>query len=259
MTDPVIPHWLPDHACAAHGFFTRKGGVSAGLYDSLNVGLGTGDDPANVTENRARVRDRLGGTHLVTLHQQHTGDCLYVDAPFASEGDRPVGDALVTDVAGLTIGVLTADCAPILYYGERRDGSPLIGAAHAGWGGALKGIQIATAEAMVARGALIESLHICIGPCIAQASYEVSEAFSAPFLEQSEDYEIFFKAGRAGHLHFDLAGYNAARLAQTGIRHIVISGEDTYTDEGRFFSYRRATHRKEADYGRQISAIVIRP
>lgn len=251
---PITTTIFPDHI--AHGFFTRLGGVSEGIYASLNCGPGTNDVPDNVTENRARVTHYLGAHSLNTLYQEHTATCLYIDRALP---DRPVGDALVTEVPGVAIACLSADCAPILFYGEKADRAPIIGAAHAGWGGALKGIQSATVHSMVEHGARLETIRAAIGPCIAQVSYEVKEAFARPFLIQDDANEQFFMAGRDGHLQFDLAGYNALRLALAGVKSVVITGEDTYRDEARFFSFRRATHREEPDYGRQISAIVIKP
>lgn len=240
-----------------HGFFGRKGGVSEGLYESLNVGLGTKDDPANVTENRARVARALGAVpeKLITLHQVHSADCVYVTAPFASE--RPLADAAVTDVAGIALGVLTADCVPVLFYGEKKFGPPVIGAAHAGWGGALKGVLQSTVQMMREKGA--ETISAAIGPCIRQKSYEVSDEFMAKFVEQHPDNQVFFMdAGRAGHQMFNLPGYVDKILRQAGVERIGNCGIDTYSDEENNFSYRRATHKQEPDYGRQISAIVIK-
>lgn len=243
---------------AGHGFFTRLGGVSGGLYASLNCGPGSGDDLTHVAENRRRVCEAMDGADstLLTLYQVHGNTCVYASAPFA--GDRPQADAMVTDVPGIILGILTADCAPVLFYGEKEGGTPVIGAAHAGWGGALKGILQATVRAMTDAGAQTASLRAAVGPCIAQTSYEVREDFALPFLEQGEDNAHFFKQARkAGHLMFDLPGYCALTLAQAGVRHVSISGLDTYSDEERFFSYRRATHRGEQQYGRQISCIRI--
>lgn len=258
MLHPIAAPILQKDPRIAHGFFTRAGGVSAGLYNALNAGPASGDAPDDVLENRRRIAAHLDADELVTLYQIHSADCLYVGAQVADGEDRPKGDALVTDVAGLAIGALTADCAPILFHGTRVDGSPVIGAAHAGWGGALKGVSVAIVSKMVELGAELTSICAVIGPCIAQASYEVRAEFASPFLDQDNENERFFMTGRDGHLQFDLAGYNAAQLAQAGVRNIVITGEDTYADEGRFFSYRRATHRAEPDYGRQVSAIVIK-
>lgn len=242
-----------------HGFFGRRGGVSKGLYNSLNCGIGSDDDPAAINENRARVAGSFGVApdQLVTIHQIHSADCLYIDAPI-NHDNKPIGDALVTDQVDLVLGVLTADCGPVLFVGKKADGAPIIGAAHAGWGGAVKGVCEATIEVMVERGALIESINVAIGPCIGQKSYEVSIGFETPFLQQDNENEHFFKAAQnEGKLMFDLPGYVASRLAKVGVQHVSITGADTFDDEQRYFSYRRTTHRKEADYGRQISAIYI--
>ncbi len=258
MLHPIAAPILQKQERIAHGFFTREGGVSDGLYATLNAGPGSGDTIDDINENRQRIAAHLDADKLVTLYQVHSADCLYVTEQVTQGDDRPKADALVADIAGLAIGVLTADCAPILFYGEKQNGSPVIGAAHAGWGGALKGVSVATVSKMLEVGAELTSICAVIGPCIEQTSYEVKEDFALPFLDQDNENERFFMSGRAGHLQFDLAGYNAARLAQAGVRQIVITGEDTYTQEQRFFSYRRATHRNEPDYGRQLSVIVIK-
>lgn len=257
MLHPVKPAGFLTGKPISFGFFTREGGVSAGLYAGLNGGPGSGDDAGAVAENRRRMADYLGADALNTLYQTHSNACVYVDKPLGEE--RPEGDALVTDVPGVAIGVLTADCAPILFYGEKEDGAPVIGAAHAGWGGAFLGVQAAAVEGMVQIGALRESIQAAIGPCIAQKSYEVGEDFAEKFCRADEVNEKFFMNGQGGKLLFDLAGYNAQRLGRSGVGNIIISGEDTYTDETRFYSYRRATHRGEPHYGRQVSAIMIVP
>lgn len=244
----------------AYGFFSRTGGVSTGLYDSLNCGPGSQDDPALVHENRARVAASLGydGAPVSSLHQCHSADCLYIDEPVPEDHNRPHADALVTDVPGLIIGALTADCGPVLFAGKKADNSPVVGAAHAGWGGALKGVLESTLEVMRGAGARMETITACLGPCLMQPSYEVQEDFIRPFVIAHEEAERFFLPTRkAGSYRFDLPGYIALRLALAGVRQVRLMGIDTYTDEAHFFSYRRATHRAEADYGRQISAIVI--
>ena len=241
-----------------HGFFGRKGGVSAGLYNSLNVGFGTKDDPAHIVENRTRVAKALGATpdKLVTLHQVHSADCVYVSAPFAA-GKAPEADAMVTDVAGIALGVLTADCVPVLFYGEKADGAPVIGAAHAGWGGAFKGVLAATVAMMRDKGAI--KVSAAIGPCIQQNSYEVGNDFMARFIEQSADNQQFFMdASRDDHQMFDLPAYAAHCLRHADVEMVSDIGVDTYTHDEGYFSYRRATHKDEPDYGRQISAIVIK-
>jgi YfiH family protein len=253
--------FVPDRAPILHGFFGRQGGVSTGLYSSLNCGLGTADTPENVRENRARVALSLKTKpeNLLSIKQIHSNICHYVAAPWTQDS-RPDGDALVTDVPGLALGILTADCGPVLFYGEKENGAPLIGAAHAGWGGALRGVLESTIDTMIAHGALRDRICASIGPCIAQASYEVRNDFITPFIEHDPHSEHFFKSARAeGHLMFDLPGYIASRLGRAGVRYVSITGVDTYSSEKDYFSYRRTTHRKEGDYGRQISALVITP
>lgn len=250
-----VPAEKPVH----HGFFGRQGGVSTGVYDSLNCGAGTTDRVENIRENRGRVALALGchPAALVTLKQVHSADCVEVTAPWPQE-DRPEADAMVTDVPGIMLGILTADCGPVLFYGEKDDGGPVIGAAHAGWGGALKGVLEATLQMMQQKGAVLNTIHASIGPCIAQASYEVGMDFIAHFLNDNPENEHFFKeARREGHFMFDLSGYIASRLAVAGLRYVSITGVDTYSAESEYFSYRRTTHQGKNDYGRQISALVI--
>jgi polyphenol oxidase len=237
-----------------HGFFGRTGGVSSGDYASLNVGLGSGDERGAVAQNRARVLAALApDCTLVTLHQVHSATCVVAHA--WSEAARAQADALVTDQPGLALGVLTADCAPILLADVQAG---VIGAAHAGWKGALSGVVAATVDAMVGLGARVADIHAAIGPCIAQRSYEVDAAFEQRFTMQDADYERFFKpARRAGHAHFDLEGFVGHQLAQSGVRHVALMGEDTYANPARFFSYRRMCHEGGADYGRQISLIAL--
>lgn len=246
---------------AGHAFFGRQGGVSRDLYNALNVGFGSDDVPANVRKNREIIAETIGAAapeNILTLHQIHSNICLKVDAPW-SEYERPQADAHVTDKAGIVLGVLTADCAPVLFYGEKLDGSPVIGGAHAGWKGAVGGVLENTLAAMQELGADMKTVRACVGPCIAQVSYEVSESFFAPFEAEDPENEHFFMASnKAGHLMFDLAGYCAAKLARFGVRSVFIKDLDTYFNEEDFFSYRRATHRAEKDYGRQISLIYIK-
>lgn len=237
-----------------HGFLGRRGGVSTGLHAGLNVGLGSDDDPAAVLANRDLARDAvLPGAALVTLHQVHSPDVMTVTAPIPLDA-RPQGDALVTDRPGLLLGVLTADCVPVLL-ADRQAG--VVGAAHAGWKGALGGVTDATIAAMEALGADRARIAAAIGPCIGRASYEVSEAFADPFLSEDADNARFFGAGRPGHLMFDIAGYVAARLANAGIGRVDMLDEDTCSQPGRFFSYRRSCLRGEPGYGRQISLIGV--
>ena len=237
-----------------HGFLGRRGGVSTGLHAGLNVGLGSDDDRAAVFANRDLARDAvLPGAALVTLHQVHSPDVMTVTAPIPLDA-RPQGDALVTDRPGLLLGVLTADCVPVLL-ADRQAG--VVGAAHAGWKGALGGVTDATIAAMEALGADRARIAAAIGPCIGRASYEVSEAFADPFLSEDADNARFFGAERPGHLMFDIAGYVAARLANAGVGRVDMLDEDTCSQPGRFFSYRRSCLRGEPGYGRQISLIGV--
>jgi polyphenol oxidase len=239
----------------AHGFFGRTGGVSEGLYKSLNCGLGTPDGA--VPENRAIAAKALGimPEKLLSLYQTHSDKCMVVTKPWQ---ERPHADAMVTDMPGWGLAVLTADCAPVLFYGEKADGSPVIGAAHAGWGGALRGVLENTVTAMEELGAGKGTLRAVVGPCIAQRSYEVMKRFKEPFAAQDQANEMFFSpAGCAEHLMFDLPGYIVRRLMLAGVPEISVSGADTYFNELDYFSYRRSVHRGEPDYGRQISIISI--
>ena len=234
-----------------HGFLTREGGVSTGEVASLNVGLGSGDDPAAVAENRRRAAEVvLPGARLVAVHQVHSADCVTVAEPW-DDAHRPTADALVTDRPGILLGIVTADCAPVLLADAEAG---VIGAAHAGWRGARAGVAEAVIAAMEALGAKRERIAAAIGPAIAQPSYEVSEDFRAQF---AADDERFFAPGRPGHRQFDLEGYVAARLERAGAGKIEALGLDTYSDPGRFYSYRRSTHRGEPAYGRQFALIGL--
>ena len=237
-----------------HGFLGREGGVSTGILAGLNVGLGSNDDREAIAENRRRaVAAVLPGAALVTVHQVHSAGSVIVSEPFA-DAARPHADALVTDRPGLLLGILTADCVPVLL-ADVAGG--VVGAAHAGWKGALHGVTEATIEAMEKLGARRERIAAATGPCIARASYEVDEGFRSRFCDADPANEHFFADGRAGHCQFDLEAYVAARLASAGIGRVEALGLDTYADETRFFSYRRATHRGEPDYGREISLIGL--
>jgi YfiH family protein len=245
----------------AYAFFGRTGGVSEGVFNSLNCKLGVGDAPESVMENRKIAAQNLCGKDAVisTLFQCHSPDCFAIDTHIDTSADQAKGDALVTDKPGLAIGILTADCGPVLFTAKKKDGSPVISAVHAGWGGAVGGILENTVAEMIRAGAERNSIAACVGPCIQQASYEVQEAFARPFLIKHEEAEHFFKAAhKPGHLMFDLQGYIAMRLALAGVRHVSLMGVDTYAEEENCFSFRRATHRGEQDYGRQMSAIMIR-
>ena len=237
-----------------HGFLGRRGGVSAGLVEGLNAGLGSGDDPAAVAENRRRAADAiLPGARLVGVYQTHSADCVVASEPW-DDACRPPADALVTDRSGVLLGILTADCAPVLL-ADREAG--VIGAAHAGWKGAIAGVTDSTVNAMVALGARRETISAAVGPCIAQPSYEVDEAFAALFLADDAGNGRFFIPGREGHRQFDLEAYVAHRLRAAGILQVERLGLDTYAAPDRFYSFRRSTHRGEPAYGRQISLIGL--
>ncbi|MGB7404463.1 MAG: peptidoglycan editing factor PgeF [Pacificimonas sp.] len=235
-----------------HGFFGREGGVSTGAMASLQCGLGADDDVSAVEKNRRRVATSFNAD-LVTVRQVHSPDVVTVTAPLADDA-RPEADAMVTDRPGLALGILTADCAPLLF-ADRRAG--VVGAAHAGWRGAFEGIGKATVDAMEQLGAQRGNIVAAIGPAIAQPSYEVDEAFRDRFLIENEDNARFFADGKPGHHQFDLEGFNAAKLEELGLAQVIRAGRDTYADEARYFSYRRATHQGEPDYGRQISVIAL--
>ena len=238
-----------------HGFFTRRGGVSKGIYGSLNCGLGSGDDAENVRQNRALVAETLGVPHerLLTLYQIHSATAVIVDQPWNS--DVAEADALVTRTPGLAIGALTADCAPVLFCDPE---ARVIAAAHAGWRGALLGILEATVASMEELGAKPERMVAVIGPTISQRAYEVGSDYVERFLaEEPESSSFFMTDDSSGEPHFDLAGYVAERLARAGVGTVSDLGLCTYCDETRLFSYRRSQHHGEEDYGRQISAIVL--
>ncbi|NJM31132.1 MAG: peptidoglycan editing factor PgeF [Rhizobiales bacterium] len=240
----------------AHGFFTREGGHSSGLYASLNCGLGSGDDIAAVSKNRGIVSAILGvgADHLLTVHQHHSADVQVVTAPWP-QAERPKADAMVTRERGIALGVLTADCGPVLFADPKAG---VIGAAHAGWKGALGGVTDQTIAAMENLGASRGDLIAAVGPTISKEAYEVGPEFPARFLGASKENGAFFHpSARAGHAMFDLPGYLAARLALAGVGAVVNLDICTFAGEARFFSYRRATHRRETDYGRQISAIAL--
>jgi YfiH family protein len=241
-------------AVVPHGFLGRRGGVSTGIHAGLNVGLGSDDDRAAITENRRRaVNEVQPGARLATVHQVHSPDVVTVTTPFADDA-RPPADALVTDRPGLLLGILTADCAPVLLADAHAG---VVGAAHAGWKGALGGVTDNAIAAMEALGADRSRIVAAVGPCIARVSYEVDDGFARRFEEHEPANERFFTPGRDGHQQFDLEAYVAARLAAAGIVRVEAMGLDTYPDDDRFFSYRRATHRGESGYGRQISLIGL--
>ena len=237
-----------------HGFFGRQGGVSKGAVASLNCGLGSGDDPAAVETNRRRAAEAIiPGAPIASVYQIHSPTAVIVTEAVPYD-ERPQADALVTDRSGLLLGIVTADCAPVLL-ADREAG--VIGAAHAGWRGATAGVTDQAIAAMISLGAKVERIAAAVGPCIARASYEVDHAFAERMLADDADNERFIGEGPVGNPHFDLEAYVVARLAAAGIRRVETSGLDTYRLEHRFYSYRRATHRGEPTYGRQISIIGL--
>ncbi len=255
--EPITSHLL-ERACAdsniRHGFFTRLGGVSEGIYSGLNVGLGSDDQPQHIVENRNRVCHwfKQPPGQLVTSHQIHSTTVVTVEEPFSA--DRPKADAIVTGTPGLVIGVLTADCGPILFADPQAG---VVGAAHAGWRGALDGVAECTIEQMEKLGATRSHILACVGPSISGANYEVGPEFIDRFVELDPGSTAFFTPSeRDGHHLFDLQNYTLNRLILAGVT-AHGSGHCTYADEEKFFSYRRTTHNKEPDYGRQISAISI--
>lgn len=237
-----------------HGFLGRRGGVSTGVHAGLNVGLGSDDERKAVRENRRlAVEVVLPGAELVTLHQVHSAEAVAVTAPFPDDA-RPQADALVTDRPGLLLGILTADCVPVLLADAEAG---VVGAAHAGWKGALAGVTDSVLATMARLGARRERIAAAIGPCIGRASYEVDDGFVRRFEADDPANERFFASGRPGHAMFDIEAYVASRLAAAGVARVEALGLDTYADEARFYSFRRATHRGEPDYGRQISLIGL--
>lgn len=249
---PLMADCLSGLPGIGHGFFSRAGGVSTGIYAGLNCGLGSSDAPALVLENRRRVADYLcGASEVLTVHQIHSATAVVVDRPIA-RADLPKADAAVTATRGLVLGTLAADCAPVLFADPVAG---VIAAAHAGWRGAVSGIIESTVAAMESLGATRANMRACVGPCINQHSYEVGEAFRAHL--SSEDQSFLAPMGPNHTVHFDLPGFVHERLMQAGVAIGELKSPCTYENESFFYSFRRTTHRKEADYGRQISAIVL--
>jgi polyphenol oxidase len=247
---------LDGHPAIRHAFFTREGGVSDGLYASLNCGFGSGDDKVRVGRNREIAASRLGlsAERLVSCHQVHGTVTINVERPWRRE-HNPRADGMVTTVPGLALGVLAADCAPVLFADPE---ARVIAAAHGGWRGALSGVMEATVAAMTGLGARAERIQAGIGPCIAQPSYEVGPEFEARFAAEDPSSGSFFRpATRPDHFLFDLSGYIAHRLSRLGLAEIEQAPHDTAAEEGLFFSYRRACRRGEADYGRGLAAIAL--
>jgi YfiH family protein len=256
MTPALQAPSLAGLAGIRHAFFTRAGGVSGGVYATLNAGIGSHDDPQNVAINRARMAAAIGVApeRLLTCYQIHSPDVIVAEKPWGPEG-RPRADAIVTRMPGIAIGVSTADCGPVLF---ADPAARVIGAAHAGWRGALAGVTDAAIAAMERLGAARARIVAALGPMIRQPNYETGVDLMARFMAADAANERFFSpAARDGHFMFDLAGYVAGRLAAAAIGQVEDVGACTYADAERFFSYRRMTHRHEADYGRHINAIVL--
>jgi purine-nucleoside/S-methyl-5'-thioadenosine phosphorylase / adenosine deaminase len=238
-----------------HAFFTRDGGVSGGIYESLNGGIGSNDDPSHIAENRRRMAEQLGvePEHFLSVHQTHSPDVIVASGPWQGPS-RPKADAIVSRTEGLAIGATAADCGPILLVDP---GARVIAAAHAGWKGALTGIVESTVGTMEKLGAERGGIVAAIGPLIRQHSYEVGSEFVERFVEADAEYGLFFiPAAREGHAMFDLAGFIRMRLENAGVLMIDDTGLDTYSDE-RFYSYRRSVHQGEPDYGRHVHAIAL--
>jgi YfiH family protein len=242
-----------DALAPRHGFFTRKGGASSGIYSGLNCGTGSTDQAEIVAINRARVAEAMGvePAQMVTVNQVHSADVITVSGP---PGDRPRADGMVTATPGLALAVLTADCQPVLFADAAAG---VIGAAHAGWRGAKDGVLEATVDAMVALGAVRGRIAAVIGPTISQTAYEVGQEFFEAFTDDEPQTSRFFINGNGDRYLFDLPGYGLWRLREAGVGQAEWTRHCTYRDPARFFSYRRATHAKEADYGRLISVIRL--
>jgi YfiH family protein len=243
---------LPD---VRHAFFTREGGVSQGLYTSLNAGIGSGDNPANVKENRTRMAKTVGVApeRFLTAYQIHSPDVAVAENAWRHDS-RPRADAIVTKVAGLAVGVSTADCGPVLFADPQ---ARVIGAAHAGWRGALAGVLETTIAAMEKLGAERSRIVAAVGPMISQQNYEVGSEVIEQFTKADPGNARFFASGREGHAQFDLPGFIVAQLGKAGVTQVENLGLCTYADPQRFYSFRRTTHRQEPDYGRHINAIAL--
>ncbi len=256
MLEPLTADTFSQLSEIRHGFFTRTGGQSKDIYTSLNCGLGSDDAREDVSANRRLVSRHLGGRNddVVTVHQCHSADAIVIEQPLPRE-NLPKVDAIVTAAPGLVVGVLTADCAPVLFAdGEAK----IVAAAHAGWRGSIRGIVAATLEAMEATGARRDRIRAVVGPCISQKNYEVGEDFKADFVAQSSENTRFFSTpSDGGKPHFDLPAFVLAQLERAGLENVQLMAPCTYENESKFFSYRRSQHRSEPDYGRQMSAIVV--
>ncbi|NSX56127.1 peptidoglycan editing factor PgeF [Parasulfitobacter algicola] len=242
-----------DFSNIRHGFFTRRGGASSGVFSGLNCGSGSSDQADIVSINRARVADAMNvdAENLLTVNQVHSADVVVVNSAFKT---RPKADAIVTNQPGIALGILTADCQPVLFADEKN---AVIGAAHAGWQGALAGVLEATLDAMETQGAERQEICAVIGPSISQRTYEVGPEFLDRFIAEDSDFSRFFANGDGDKYHFDLPGFGLHRLRIAGVGFASWTGHCTYSDPDRFFSYRRSVHNKEVDYGRLISAIRL--
>jgi hypothetical protein len=252
----IVSDLLKDLDGVRHGFFTRQGGVSQGIYESLNCGLGSNDRAEDVHENRKSIAAKLGiePGNLVTVRQAHGSNAVAVETQWLPS-NAPEGDAMVTVTRGIALGILTADCTPILFADPE---ARVVGAAHAGWRGAKTGIIESVIAAMERKGAVRGRIYATIGPTISQAAYEVGDEFQAAFTADGDDNRSFFAPAKSGGKpHFDLPGYCLQRLTRAGVAQAENLGLCTYKNESLFFSYRRSVHRSEPDYGRQISAIVL--
>ncbi len=236
-----------------HGFFTRKGGASSGIFRGLNCGVGSSDQSEIVAINRARVADamQVPTDHLITVHQVHSTEVVIVDGPLS---ERPRADAMVTRTPGLALGILTADCMPVLL---ADPAAGVIGAVHAGWRGALDGVLVAVLDAMEDLGAQRGDISAVIGPAISQAAYEVGPEFLDEFLAEDTEFSRFFAGGTGERMQFDLAGFGLHQLRGAGVGHAEWTGHCTYADAERFYSFRRTTHHGEVDYGRLIAAVRL--
>jgi YfiH family protein len=253
MTPPHLKSDILAEAGAAHGFFGRAGGVSTGIFSSLNVGLGSSDDLSNAAENRMRCREALGAAHLVTLYQVHSPDVVIVTEPWSGQG--PKADGMATRLKGVALGVLAADCMPFLFVDRPAQ---VIGAAHAGWRGALAGVLEATLQAMVSIGASPDNIVAAVGPCLRQANFEVGLDVVDAFAAKHPDTDRFFAPGvSAEKRQFDLVGFGRARLAAAGVARLDDTGVCTLAESDRYFSYRASRRAGEADYGRNLSAIAL--
>lgn len=247
---------LNGHKMIAHGFFTRQGGVSKGLYASLNTGRGSDDDPKAVSENRARIRKTLKASALCSLYQYHSAEVVEVTMPW-TPNEMPKADAMVTNREGLALGVLTADCVPVLFADVKAG---VIGAVHSGWKGAIGGVVQNTVSAMEKLGASPANIIAAIGPAIEQDSYQVDTVFRANFVSKDKQSMRFFERDTesSSHYRFDLKKYVLLQCERAGLSNVETLPHNTYTDEELFYSYRRSCHRDESDYGRQVSAIMLK-